>query len=66
MNREERAVRVSIQCAFLDVRDFLASPGRYMSPAETEWWRRLLGNLEKAQHDNPHLSSRKGEGAHNG
>lgn len=44
----------------------LREPGRYMSPAEREWWRRLLGNLEKAQHDNPHLSSRRGEGTHNG
>lgn len=48
------------------VNAMLASRPRYMSPGEEQWWRRLLGNLEKAQHDNPHLSARRGEGTHNG
>lgn len=26
-----------------------------MDPREEEWWRRLMGNLDKAQTDNSHL-----------
>lgn len=64
MTRDELNDR--LRSAETGVRWLLASSRIAMSEAEANWWRRMLGNLEKAQHDYPHISNRHGDGGHNG